>query len=40
MDTDSFLVYIKIDDTYKSIAEEGEKRFDTSNCEIDRPLDS
>ena len=38
MDTDSFIVYIKTDDIYKDIAEEVETRFDTLNCEIDRPL--
>ena len=38
MDTDSFIVYINIDDIYKDIAEDIETRFDTSNCELDRPL--
>ena len=38
MDTDSFIVYIKTDDIYKDIAEKVETRFDTLNCEIDRPL--
>ena len=38
MDTDSFIVYIKTDHIYKDIAEEVETRFDTLNCEIDRPL--
>ena len=38
MDTDSFIVHVKTDDTYKDIAEDVEKRFDTSNFEIDRPL--
>ena len=38
MDTDSFLVYIKTDDTYKNIAEDVETRFDTLNYELDRPL--
>ena len=38
MDTDSFIVYIKTDDTYKDIAEDVETRFDTSNCELDRSL--
>ena len=31
IDTDSFIVYIKTDDTYKDIAEDVETRFDTSN---------
>ena len=43
MDTDSFIVYIKIDDIYKDIVVDVETRFDTSNygleCNsIDRPL--
>ena len=38
MDTDSFLVHVKTDDIYKDIAEDVEKRYDTSNFEIDRPL--
>ena len=38
MDTDSFIVYIKTDDIYKDIAEDGETRFDTLNYELDRPL--
>ena len=37
-DTDSFIVHVKIDDIYKDIAEDVEKRFDTSNFVIDRPL--
>ena len=35
MDTDSFIVYVKTDDIHKDIAEDVERRFDTSNCEID-----
>ena len=31
MNTDSFIVYIKTDDTYKDIAEDVETRFDTSD---------
>ena len=38
MDTDSLIVYIKIDDIYKNIAEDVETRFDTSNYELNRPL--
>ena len=34
MDTDSFIVHIKTDDTYKDIAEDVEVRFDTSNFEM------
>ena len=37
MDTDSFIVHLKTD-VYKEIAEDVEKRFPTSNFEIDRPL--
>ena len=38
MDTDSFILYIKIDHIYKDIAEDVETRFDTSNFELDSPL--
>ena len=38
MDTDSFLIYIKTEDVYEDIVDDGEKRFDTSNYEVDRPL--
>ena len=31
-------MYIKTDDFYKEIAEDGETRFDTSNYELHRPL--
>ena len=34
MNTDTFIVHEKTND----IAKDGEKRFDTSNFEIDRPL--
>ena len=33
-----FIVHVKTDDIYKDIAEDVEKRSDTSNFEIDRPL--
>ena len=33
----SFIVYMKIEDIYKDIAEHVETRFDTSNYELDRP---
>ena len=32
------LVHVKAADIYKGIAEDVEKRFDTSNYESDRPL--
>ena len=38
VDTDSFIVHVKIDDIYKGIAEDMETRFETSNFEVDRPL--
>ena len=38
MDTDSFIVPIKTEDIYEDIAEELETGFDTSNFELDRPL--
>ena len=36
--TDSFIVHIKSEDIYKDISDDVEKWFDTSNCEVDRPL--
>ena len=40
MDTDSFIMHIKTEDFYKDIADDIEKRSDTSNYddECDRPL--
>ena len=38
MDTDSFIMHVKTEDFYKDIAGDVEKRFDTSNYEINRPL--
>ena len=38
MDKDSFIAYIKTDDTYKDLEEIIETRFDTSNYNLDRPL--
>ena len=38
MDTDSFIVCMKIDYIYKGIIEDDETRSDTSNFELDRPL--
>ena len=38
MGTDSFVVHVKRDDSYKDIAEDVETRLDTSNFELDRPL--
>ena len=38
MDTDSFIMNIKPEDFYKDIANDVEKRFDTSNYVVNRPL--
>ena len=38
MDTDSFIMHIKTEDFYKDIANAVEKRFDTSNYDVNRPL--
>ena len=38
MDTDSFVMNIKTSDFYKDIANDVDKRLDTSNYEVDRPL--
>ena len=38
MDTDSFITNIKTEDFYKDISNDVEKRFDTSNYEVNRPL--
>ena len=38
MNTDSFIMQIKTKDFYKDIANDVEKRFDTSNYKCDRPL--
>ena len=38
IDTGSFTVHLKTGEVYKDIAKVVEKRFDTSNFEIDRPL--
>ena len=38
MYTDSFKMHIKTEDFYKDIANDLEKRFDTSNYEVNRPL--
>ena len=38
MDTDSFIMNNKTEDFYKDIGNDVEKRFDTSNYEVDRPL--
>ena len=37
-DTDSFMMHIKTENFYKDIINDTEKRFDTSNYEVIRPL--
>ena len=38
MDTDSLISFIKTEDFYEDVANNVEKRFDTSNYEVDRPV--
>ena len=38
IDTDSFIMHIKTEDFHKDIADDIEKRFYTSNYEVDRSL--
>ena len=38
MYTDSFTIHNKAEDVYKNFANDVEKRFDTSNYSIERPL--
>ena len=38
METDSCVIHIKTKDFYKDIVDDAEKRFDTSNYEVDRAL--
>ena len=38
MDTDSYIMNIKTEDFYKDIANDVDKKFDTSNYEVYRPL--
>ena len=38
MDTDSFVMNTKTKDFYKDISSDVDKRFDTSNYEVNRPL--
>ena len=38
MDKDIFIIHIKTEDFYKNIADDAEKRFDTLNHEVNRPL--
>ena len=38
MDMDSFIMHIKTEDFYKDIAKDVEKKYDTSNYTVERPL--
>ena len=38
MDTDSYIVHIKLEDIYAELAEDVERRFETSNYEVYRSL--
>ena len=38
MGRDSFIAHVKMKDIYNDISEDVEKRFDTSNYGVDRPL--
>ena len=37
-DAESFIVYIKTEEFYVDVANNSDKRFDSSNYELDRPL--
>ena len=38
MDTESLIFNVETEDFYQDIANDVEKKFDTSNCEVDRHL--
>ena len=38
METDYFTIHIRTEDAFKDIANDVEKRYDTSNCKVNRPL--
>ena len=38
MTTDSFIIHIKTENVYEDIADDVDKRLDTSNDKVDRPL--
>ena len=40
MDTNSFITHIKTENVYEDIEDDVEKRLDTSNYEVNRPLPS
>ena len=37
-DTDSFIIYIQTEDIYENIEDDIEKRFNTSNNKVNKPL--
>ena len=38
MDIGSFIIHTKTEDFHKDIEDDVKNRYDTSNCEVDRPL--
>ena len=38
MDTNSFIMHIETEDFYKDVADDVEKKYDTSNYTVERPL--
>ena len=38
IETNNFIIHIKTEDVYENIADDVEKRFNTSNYEVNRPL--
>ena len=38
MDTESFIIHIKTEDTYEDMEDDVQQRSDTSNYEVHRPL--
>lgn len=38
MDMDIFIVHLKSEDVYENLVVDVEQIFDTSNCEVERPL--
>lgn len=38
MDMDIFIVHLKSEDVYENLVVHVEQIFDTSNCEVERPL--
>ena len=38
VDTDSFMIHFKTEDVYEDIVDDAEKKFDTLNYEVNRPV--